>query len=71
MDGLHSHISLKLIRSARENNVRLFCLPPNCAHVVQPLDVGVFAPVKKVWAQILQAMEIRIKSTKCFQGGIS
>ena len=51
MDGHHSHISLKLIRAARDN--RLFCLPPNCTHILQPLDVGVFAPVKRTWAHIL------------------
>ena len=47
MDGHHSHISLPLIRAVRENNVQLFCLPQNCTHVLQPLDVGVFAPLKR------------------------
>ena len=46
-DGHHSHISLELIRVARDHKVKLFCLPPNCTHIVQPLDVGVFGPAKK------------------------
>ena len=62
MDGHHSHISLELIRVARDNNVQLFCLPPNCTHVVQPLDVGVFAPVKKVWARILKQWKLESKA---------
>lgn len=48
-DGHHSHISLDLIRRARENNVILLCLPPNTTHLLQPLDVGAFSPVKKAW----------------------
>ena len=47
-DGHHSCISLQLIKEARENNVKLFCLPPNCTHIVQPVDVGVFAHEKSV-----------------------
>ena len=62
MDGHHSHISLELIRVARDNNVQLFCLPPNCTHVAQPLDVGVFALVKKVWAHILKQWKLESKA---------
>ena len=57
-DGHHSHISLELIRVARENNVKLFCLPSNCTHIVQPLDMGVFGPMKKVWARILKQWKL-------------
>ena len=31
-DGHYSHISLELIRAARQNNVHFLCLPPNNAH---------------------------------------
>ena len=62
MDGHHSHISLQLIRAARENNVQLFCLPPNCTHVLQPLDVGVFAPLKRTWAHILKKWKLESKA---------
>jgi len=61
-DGHHSHISLELIRVARENNVKLFCLPPNCTHIVQPLDVGVFGPMKKVWARILKQWKLESRA---------
>ena len=33
-DGHHSHISLNLIYTAKESNIILFCLPPNCTHVL-------------------------------------
>ena len=57
-DGHHSHISLDLIRSARENNVHLLCLPPHTTHFLQPLDVGVFGPVKATWKKLLKQNQI-------------
>ena len=48
-DGHHSHISISLIKVCKENNVHLMLLPSNTTHVLQPLDVGVFGPVKQAW----------------------
>ena len=62
MDGHHSHISLGLIQAARKAHVLLFCLPPNCTHVLQPLDVGVFAPVKKSWVRILKEWKTQTRA---------
>ena len=39
IDGHDSHMSLKLIDSAIENNVILYCLPPHTTHFLQPLDI--------------------------------
>ena len=61
-DGHHSHISLELIRKAQEKKVQLFCLPPNCTHILQPLDVGVFSPVKKMWGHIVKQWKIESKA---------
>jgi hypothetical protein len=41
-DGHKTRHSLSLIRKCRAKNIHLFCFPPNCTHVLQPLDVGVF-----------------------------
>ena len=35
LDGHHSHISLDLIRKARDSNVIIMCLPPNTTHAKQ------------------------------------
>ncbi|KFZ17822.1 hypothetical protein V501_01531, partial [Pseudogymnoascus sp. VKM F-4519 (FW-2642)] len=32
------------------NNIDLLILPPHCSHLLQPLDVGVFGPLKKYHA---------------------
>ena len=63
-DGHHSHISLELIQQARDNNVVLLCLPPNTTHLLQPLDVGVFAPVKKAWKKILKEYKLQTRGLK-------
>ena len=52
-DGHFSHISLKLVTISRENRVHLMLLPSNTTHVLQPLDVGVYGPVKQAWKAIL------------------
>ena len=74
-DGHHSHISLELIRVAWEHNVKLFCLPPNCTHIVQPLDVGVFGPAKKVWRKVQKKWKLETRgsnvSKEAFPGLIS
>lgn len=54
-DGNHSHLSLKLIRT---HNVHLFCSPPHCTHILLPLDVAVFGPVKAAWCELAFAAYI-------------
>ena len=62
VDGHHSHVTVALIQHAREMGVHIFCLPPNCTHLLQPLDVGTFAPVKAEWKRILQDYRLETKA---------
>ena len=48
-DGHFSHMSISLIKKACTLGIHLFCLTPNTTHVLHPLDVGVFGPVKQRW----------------------
>ena len=57
-DGHHSHLTMDLIKLARENNIHLICFPPHCTHILQPLDVSVFSPVKDVWRKILKEYQL-------------
>ena len=54
LDGHYSHLSLELVLHAKSQGVHLFCLPPHLTHILQPLDVGVYGPVKKTWKVILK-----------------
>lgn len=51
MDGHSSHYSPCFIEAAAENEVIVFCLPPNTTHFLQPLDNGPFGPMKTYWRE--------------------
>jgi DDE superfamily endonuclease len=49
-DGHGSHIRADFIAYCMENNIDLLIMPPHCSHLLQPLDVGVFAAFKRAHA---------------------
>ena len=51
LDGHSSHFEPQSIEFARQNDIVIFCLPPHTTHECQPLDVGLFGPLKKYWQQ--------------------
>ena len=63
MDGHASHINLELIRLARDHGVFLFCLPSHTTHALQPLDVGVYGPLKSRWGKILKEYKMEMCSS--------
>lgn len=56
VDGHHSHMSIEL---AREKGVNLVCFPPHMTHILQPLDVSVYHPLKQSWATVLKEVDGR------------
>ena len=61
VDGHYSHVSLPLIRTAKEKGVHLYCLPPHTTHILQPLDVGVYGPIKNTWKKILNEHKMQTR----------
>jgi hypothetical protein len=51
MDGHYSHITGDIIALCMENDINLLILPPHCSHPLQPLDIGVYGPLKRFHAQ--------------------
>ena len=45
-DGHDSHISAAFIYHCMQNDIVLLLLLPHSSHLMQPLDVGVFGPLK-------------------------
>ena len=45
VDGHASHITTAAVQHAIQNKIILLCLPSHSTHVLQPLDVGIFAPL--------------------------
>lgn len=53
MDGRKSHLTLHLATFCKSNGIVLVALLPNATHFLQPLDVGVFAPLKSQWKKLV------------------
>ena len=49
VDGHVSHMTLQLARYCKSKQIELIALYPNATHVLQPLDVAVFHPLKVKW----------------------
>ena len=48
LDNYHSHLDIKVLNFAKSNGVTLLSFPLHCSHKLQPLDVSVFGPLKKL-----------------------
>ena len=49
MDGHSTHVSVGLIDWAKDHNILLFILPAHTSHILQPLDVGCFGPLQRIY----------------------
>lgn len=49
LDGHESHINAEFDEYCKANNIIPLCLPAHSSHLTQPLDVGVFSPLKKAY----------------------
>ena len=55
LDGHSTHYQPQLLRLAKESDVVMLCLPPHTTHEAQPLDCGVFGPLKAHWSHACHA----------------
>ena len=51
--NLSSHLNNRFIEACNKHNITLVCLFPNGTHLLQPLDVAYFAPLKNAWRALL------------------
>ena len=51
MDGHSSHVAARVIAYCMDKAIDLLILPPHTSHLTQPLDVGIFGPLKRALAQ--------------------
>lgn len=49
VDGYGSHLSLQTSEFYQENGIVLIALCPNGTHIIQPMDVAIFHPIKQNW----------------------
>jgi hypothetical protein len=66
-DNLSSHLSVSVIQQCREEDIEFVCLPPNSTDKIQPLDVGLFGPMKSAWRKQLRSYSDKDPSAKLLQ----
>jgi hypothetical protein len=54
LDGHESHHSIDFERYCQENKIITLCMPAHTSHLLQPLDVGCFGPLKKVYGRQIE-----------------
>lgn len=54
VDGVSSHVDLSVFQDARGRGIELYRLVANATHLMQPLDKGVFGPLKTRWHQVVR-----------------
>jgi polyhydroxyalkanoate synthesis regulator phasin len=54
LDGHESHHSADFKVYCEENNIITLCMPPHSSHLLQPLDVGCFGPLKIAYGREIE-----------------
>ncbi|KAM5526920.1 transposase [Fusarium oxysporum f. sp. phaseoli] len=53
LDGYRSHMTEEFLWECYNNNIYLLFLPAHASHVLEPLDVAVFGPLKRAYRRLL------------------
>lgn len=63
VDGHGSHVQARCIAFCMERSIDLMVLPAHTSHMTQPLDVGVFQPLKPAMGNLIHTRNIHITPT--------
>jgi len=59
LNGHGSHLTPLFDRMCAENDIIPLCMPSHSSHLLQPLDVGCFAPLKKAYGRFVSDLSRR------------
>jgi hypothetical protein len=59
LDGHGSHLTPQFDRICAENDIIPLCMPSHASHLLQPLDVGCFAVVKRAYGRFISDLARR------------
>ena len=62
-DGHSTHISVRIIKVAIDNEIELECLPSHTTTILQPLDVVTLNKIKTAWRTLLTEHNIKTNSS--------
>jgi hypothetical protein len=54
LDGHGSHLTPGFDKACRDNNIIAICMPAHSSHLLQPLDVGCFGPLKRAYGGLVE-----------------
>jgi hypothetical protein len=54
LDGHESHHSAEFELYCKDHNIITLCMPAHSSHILQPLDVGCFSPLKKAYGKQIE-----------------
>jgi len=61
LDGHGSHLTAQFDQICEKNNIIAICMPPHSSHLLQPLDIGCFAVLKRSYGRLIESkMRVRI-----------
>lgn len=58
LDGHKSHLTLHLSTFCAEKGIEVIALYPNSTHILQPMDLSVFKPLKQYWKKAVNNWKI-------------
>lgn len=70
IDGHSSHVTKHLSEFCEKNLIELVALYPNATHLLQPMDVAVFHPIKAAWKKKCWKMEAGTWRQENEKGGV-
>ncbi|KFZ22952.1 hypothetical protein V502_02568 [Pseudogymnoascus sp. VKM F-4520 (FW-2644)] len=56
LDGHESHYSIAFEEYCKNNSIITLCMPLHSSHLLQPLDVGCFSPLKKAYGTQIEML---------------
>jgi hypothetical protein len=56
LDGHESHHSVEFEGYCKENKIITLCMPAHASHLLQPLDVGCFGPLKTAYRREIERL---------------
>ena len=56
LDGHESHHSTEFELFCKEHKIITICMPSHSSHILQPLDVGCFGPLKKAYGKEIEGL---------------
>ena len=54
LDGHGSHLTAEFDQICEKNDIIAICMPPHSSHLLQPLDIGCFAVLKRAYARLIE-----------------